>query len=216
MGRGAAEGHRYAALAVKGGCPSLISAAFRNVQSVPRRSGRSARCFSGCRTLLCRKEMRVATFARLAAVAAGLTILALLAGFSRSELSGVGGYPFVWWTAEVAWTETLPSVFLMVAAELLTSEIVLRKLRPLRESFLHRYGIMVSAGYSRASLSPSYSPSMERSVRSKHRSRNGAVRGYRRLTDWPRGGHAGFLAGYRGRTAPRLPARSDPGAARAS
>ena len=82
----------------------------------------------------------MATFARLAAVAVGLTILALLVGFSRSELSGVEGYPFVWWTAEVAWTETLQSVFLMVAAELLTSEIVLRKLRPLRESFLHRYG----------------------------------------------------------------------------
>jgi hypothetical protein len=87
----------------------------------------------------------VATFARLAAVAVVLTNLALLEGFSRSGLNGAGGYPFVWWTAEVARTEALPSVFLVVAAGLLTSEIVRRKLRPLRESFLHRYGIMVSA-----------------------------------------------------------------------
>ena len=58
----------------------------------------------------------MATIARLAAVAVGLTNLALLAGFSRSELNGVGGYPFVWWTAEVAWTEALPSGFLVVAA----------------------------------------------------------------------------------------------------
>ena len=107
--------------------------------------GCSARCFSGCRTLLCRKELRVAAFARLAVAAVGLTNLALLAWFSRSGLDGVAGYPFFWWTAEVAWTETLSSVFLVVAVGLLTSEIVLRKLRPLRESFLHRYGIMVSA-----------------------------------------------------------------------
>lgn len=87
----------------------------------------------------------MAAFARLAVAAVGLTNLALLAWFSRSGLDGVAGYPFFWWTAEVAWTETLSSVFLVVAVGLLTSEIVLRELRPHRESFLHRYGIMVSA-----------------------------------------------------------------------
>ena len=87
----------------------------------------------------------MAIFGRLAAVTVGLTNLALLAGLSRSELNGVGVYPFFWWTAEVAWNEALPSVLLVVAAGLLTSEIVLKKLEPLRGSFSGRYGVMVSA-----------------------------------------------------------------------
>ena len=101
----------------------------------------------------------MAIFARLTAVVVGLANLVVIAGWN--------GAPFLWWM-DLAWTEALPSVLLVAAAGLLTSEIVLRKLRPFRESFSDRYGIMVAAlclgGTLTGSSSLSFSPSTARSA----------------------------------------------------
>lgn len=98
--------------------------------------GCSARCYSSCQRFRRRKELRVAIFARFSAVVVGLANFAVIAGWN--------GDTFLWWM-DLTWTEALPSALLVVAVGLLTSEVVLRKLRPFRESFSDRYGIMVAA-----------------------------------------------------------------------
>jgi hypothetical protein len=79
----------------------------------------------------------VATFARLSAVSVGLANLAVLAGLFDSDSPLRRG--------EVAVGEALPPVLILVVAGLLTSEIVLRTFKPLREKFFERYSFTVLA-----------------------------------------------------------------------
>ena len=77
------------------------------------------------------------TFSRLAAIFVGMANLAVLAWLSDN--SHIRRGDVAWWI------ETLPAMLIVVIAGLVTSEIVLRRSKPLREKFSDRYGVMLFA-----------------------------------------------------------------------
>ena len=81
--------------------------------------------------------MTVTAFSRLAAIFVGMANLAVLAWLSDDSRIRTGD---VAW-----WIEALPAMLIVVVAGLVTSEIVLRRSKPLREKFSDRYGVMLFA-----------------------------------------------------------------------
>ncbi len=79
----------------------------------------------------------MAAFTRLAAVLVGLANLVVLAGSN--------GVVTAFQSGNVGWNGALPPVLAVIAAGLVTSEIILRSLRPvaLAEKFRDRYAFLV-------------------------------------------------------------------------